>query len=103
MHGSERFGKGRSGQKWRSRRQKCQAENGRSDFLSVMSSGVAHNEAARPLILGALPQQTGVRAPTLRLGLLESSPLGPMQRAARARMWTVVSERPSLGADLSRP
>jgi hypothetical protein len=26
--------------------------NARSDFLSVMSSGVAHNEAARPLIWG---------------------------------------------------
>jgi hypothetical protein len=83
MHGSERFGKGRSGQEWRSRGQECEAENARSDFLSVMSSGVAHNEATRPLILGALPQQTGVRAPTLPLGLLESSPLGPGQRTAR--------------------
>jgi len=45
MHGSERFGKERSGQKWRSRGQKCQTENARSDFLSVTSSGVA-----RPLI-----------------------------------------------------
>ena len=99
MHGSERFGKGRSGQKWPSRGQKCQAENALSDFLSVMSSGVAHNEG-RGQILGALPQQTGVRAPARSPG--ESSPLGPGQRAARARMWTVVSEL-SPGADLPRP